>query len=66
MTNREMIKLIRKNGYILVPVLTKTDVIRIRAVKLDLIAELEHQGLDNECPWLVIDEYMGTVTLDVA
>lgn len=66
MTNREMIKAIRKNGHILVPVLTKNDIVRIRAVKSDLIAELEHCGLDKECHWAIIDEYMGTVTLDVA
>ncbi len=66
MTNREMIKLIRKNGNILVPVLTKSDVVHIRAVKSDLIAELEYQGLDKECNWSVIDENTGTVTLDVA
>jgi hypothetical protein len=66
MNNREMIALLKEGSTVLVPVLTRTDVVRLKVVKGDLIAELKHIGLDKECPWEIIDKYQGTITLDVA
>jgi hypothetical protein len=68
MKNREMVALVRKSGNVYMPVLTKTDVLHIRVVKSDLIAELEQQDLDKECAWAVLDRDPkdNSIILDVA
>ena len=51
MTNREMIREVKKPGPVLVPVLIKEDVMHMEVVKADLLWRLKRRPPDGPSPW---------------
>lgn len=67
MTNREMIREVRKPGRIEMPVLAGPDVIHLIVEKSDLLGQLERQAPNANCIWVMADEQSGGVRrLDIA
>ena len=67
MTNREIMREVRKPGRIEMPVLAGADVVHLIVEKSDLLGQLERGAPDDECVWALTGQPCGGVRrLDVA
>lgn len=65
LTNKEVIKELRKPGKVYMPILMKNDVTFIAIEKADLIAVLQYLDPNIPCEWTFYGNYNGGRKLDV-
>jgi len=65
MTNRQMIRELKKPGRIYMPVISSADVIHILVQKLDLIELLMERDPEGKCDWDFFGAYADGRKLDI-
>lgn len=65
-TNAQVLGRLYQRGSVEMPVLGKHDVMYILVQKQDLISRLKQLGPNEPCPWQIISDSNGIITLDTA
>lgn len=66
MTHKELVKLLRKPGRVMLPVMLPNDVIHIECVKADMLNWSKQHGPDESCGWHITNQGKEWVTLDTS